>query len=48
MIFLCWDISKEEYEAEKDFWDQWLCESCNGGKMRRPKHAQTDSRSDLK
>ena len=31
MISLCWDISEEQYEEEKAFWDQWLCRDCNGG-----------------
>ena len=37
MIFLCWDISHEEYAERKSFWDNWKCEDCNGGvRMRRP------------
>jgi hypothetical protein len=28
-VALCWDISVEEYEAEKEFWDNWCCRYCN-------------------
>jgi hypothetical protein len=28
-IFLCWDISDEEYERDRAFWDSWRCKSCN-------------------
>lgn len=28
-IALCWDISKFEYEEDKEFWDTWRCEDCN-------------------
>jgi len=31
-IALCWDLSIVEYEEDKDFWDDWVCEVCNGGK----------------
>ncbi len=30
-ISLCWDISKQEYEEDKPFWDEWICQECNGG-----------------
>ena len=30
-IFLCFDISNEEYAEMKSFWDAWICEDCNGG-----------------
>jgi len=30
-ITLCWDISIEEYEEAKGFWDDWICEVCNKG-----------------
>lgn len=28
-IHLCWDISEEEYEEAKEFWDNWKCSTCN-------------------
>ena len=28
-ISLCWDISEEEYEKQKPFWDDWKCKECN-------------------
>lgn len=31
-VALCWDVSDSEYEQEKDFWDAWRCEDCNGGR----------------
>lgn len=31
MIALCWDISLIEYNENKDFWDAWVCQDCNGG-----------------
>lgn len=31
MISLCWDISQEEYEESRQFWDAWICKDCNGG-----------------
>lgn len=30
-VRLCWDISDEQYQFEKLFWDAWVCEDCNGG-----------------
>lgn len=27
-ICLCWDLSIEEYEARKAYWDAWECEEC--------------------
>ena len=30
-ICLCWDISFYEYIENKSFWDNWICEVCNGG-----------------
>lgn len=27
-IFLCWDITPEEYTARKEYWDDWECEEC--------------------
>lgn len=29
---LCWDLAEEEYEQAKVFWDEWICQDCNGGK----------------
>ena len=31
-IHLCWDISENDYEDAKAFWDDWICRECNGGK----------------
>ena len=28
-ILLCWDISDDEYEDAKEFWDNWECSDCN-------------------
>lgn len=25
---MCWDISQEEYEEDKSFWNKWLCSIC--------------------
>lgn len=30
-IHLCWDISDEEYAENPRFWDEWICQECNGG-----------------
>lgn len=30
-ISLCWDISNEDFERAKAFWDAWICVDCNGG-----------------
>lgn len=30
-VSLCWDISDEEYEDKWEFWDDWICQDCNGG-----------------
>ena len=27
-IALCWDISEEEYEKKKTYWDEWRCKEC--------------------
>jgi len=32
-IFLCWDISQEDYQEAREFWDAWKCEVCNGSRM---------------
>lgn len=28
-VTLCWDLSDEEYEEAKEFWDNWKCSGCN-------------------
>ncbi len=28
-VALCWSVSSEQYEEDKDFWDSWKCEDCN-------------------
>ncbi|WP_139313467.1 hypothetical protein [Rhodoferax antarcticus] len=30
-VALCWNIEESQGLAEKDFWDQWMCEDCNDG-----------------
>jgi hypothetical protein len=30
-ICLCYDISGANYAEAMDFWDEWICEDCNGG-----------------
>ncbi len=30
-VSLCWDISDDEYQADRPFWDAWICQDCNGG-----------------
>lgn len=30
-VFLCWDISLEEYKESPMFWEFWTCQDCNGG-----------------
>lgn len=30
-VSLCWDISDLEYISYKEFWDDWICQDCNGG-----------------
>jgi len=30
-VSLCWDISEEQYDEEAEFWDDWICQDCNGG-----------------
>lgn len=37
-ISLCWDISEDEYEQAKAFWDAWICQDCNGGEPLSLKH----------
>lgn len=40
-IHLCWDISEDEYAEYKQFWDDWICQSCNGGiAMKHPKNIE--------
>jgi len=28
-IYLCYDIGNEEYNENKEFWDDWECSECN-------------------
>jgi hypothetical protein len=28
-VRLCWDISVEEYQDMRQFWDLWRCETCD-------------------
>jgi hypothetical protein len=30
-VALCWDIADDEYADAKPFWDEWICQDCNGG-----------------
>lgn len=30
-VFLCWDISNDEYMECPSFWESWICRDCNGG-----------------
>ena len=30
-VSLCWDISDDEYQMDRPFWDTWVCRDCNGG-----------------
>lgn len=30
-VALCWDISAEEYDDARAFWDDWICQTCNDG-----------------
>ena len=30
-VSLCWDISDDEYQMDRPFWDTWVCQDCNGG-----------------
>ena len=36
-VALCWDISVSEYEEDKQFWDDWVCESCDPEYKKRRK-----------
>ena len=29
MIFLCYDIGNDEYNANRKFWNNWECSECN-------------------
>ncbi len=33
-ISLCFDIGQHEYEEAKPFWDEWICQDCNGGEPK--------------
>lgn len=47
-VWLCWDISKSEYEAARAFWDAWVCRKCNGGvPMRRDEFRKPYSAPEL-
>lgn len=42
MVCLCWDISEEEYLELPDFWEEWICQDCNGGvRMSREEWKKT-------
>lgn len=28
-IRLCWELSEQEYEERKEYWDNWKCEVCD-------------------
>lgn len=30
-VMLCWDIDVGEYQDAEQFWDDWICQDCNGG-----------------
>ena len=30
-VYLCWDISEEEYLTRREFWDEWRCKECCPG-----------------
>jgi hypothetical protein len=41
-ISLCWDIGEDQYEQDKQFWDNWTCQDCNGGqKLSRKQWRET-------
>jgi hypothetical protein len=27
-IYLCWDISEQEYSERQEYWESWMCEKC--------------------
>lgn len=37
-VHLCWDISENEYEEDKQFWEDWICQDCNGGVRLKRNH----------
>ncbi len=37
-IALCWDITSDDYEKDKVFWDNWKCKECNEYWMGSLKH----------
>lgn len=37
-VALCWDISIQEYEEQKAFWDMWRCQVCNNGERMSMKN----------
>lgn len=40
-VCLCWDISEQEYQERKTFWDNWKCKDCKepAFKSYHPAHA---------
>ena len=30
-VSLCWDIEESEAIEYEEFWNQWVCQDCNGG-----------------
>ncbi len=28
-IALCWELAPQEYEEQKEYWDNWSCENCD-------------------
>lgn len=34
-VFLCWDVSDADADRDREFWDAWRCEECNGGQRMR-------------
>lgn len=30
-VHLCWDVGEEEANQDRQFWDAWICQDCNGG-----------------
>ncbi len=41
-VHLCWDISEEEYNETKAFWDDWECEDCRPGAKGSLKRWKTE------
>lgn len=46
MVSLCWDISEQQYDDDREFWDAWICRDCNGGEpMTRAKFYENKERT---